>query len=121
MSDLKPCPFCGGEAKICGPDDERMSYVACSNIACYCALGEDYDRDAMPDHSFATEEDATKAWNTRASADGGQEKMREALVKITEIVHAMDGGDWDEIEEAQEIAHAALSSPASGAEAKEGE
>ena len=34
--------------------------------------------------------------------------MFDALVKIAAIPNAMDGGDWDEIEEARNIAHAAI-------------
>lgn len=62
---LLPCPFCGASARIGGT--ETMFYVACDSIDCYCCVGESYDRDAMPDHSFASEHDAIAAWNRRAA------------------------------------------------------
>jgi len=64
MNKLKPCPFCGNEAHIGGDENPAYGlYIACD--VCYCAVGEGYDRDAMPDHCFTSEEEAIKAWNTR--------------------------------------------------------
>jgi hypothetical protein len=66
--ELLPCPFCGGEAKICGEDYGNGTgayYVSCINDMCWCALGEMWDRDAMPDHMFGDEETAATYWNTR--------------------------------------------------------
>lgn len=63
---LKPCPFCGGEAAICNSDD-KLFYVTCLSLDCYCCVGEAYDRDAMPDHAFDSEEGAILAWNHRAA------------------------------------------------------
>ena len=66
MNELKPCPFCGSPAHFGGDSGSYSSYgiyVACDN--CFCAVGEAYDRDAMPDHCFPDEESAAKAWNTR--------------------------------------------------------
>lgn len=63
--ELKPCPFCGNiRCSVIG--DDEAYYVACGSRDCYAALGEVYDRDAMPEHAFKTQEDAIKAWNTRA-------------------------------------------------------
>lgn len=62
---LLPCPFCGGDAAIRGGSREGGYCVVCMNVGCFCALGEGYDRDAMPDHSFATEEEAAEKWNRR--------------------------------------------------------
>ena len=36
MSDLKPCPFCGSEAKFW---EERTDYVSCTKVS--CTLGSD--------------------------------------------------------------------------------
>ena len=63
---LLPCPFCGSPAHFGG--DEKSVYVACDSIDCFAAVGECYDRDAMPEHSFADEEAAAAAWNRRVSA-----------------------------------------------------
>ena len=51
---LKPCPFCGGEARLQSLPERFPSYVDCSE--CDCALEpSDYQSDA----------DAIAAWNTR--------------------------------------------------------
>lgn len=63
LDDLKPCPFCRGEARTVAGGDRW--YVTCTEAECFCSLGEIYDRDAMPDHHFQTEQDAVAAWNTR--------------------------------------------------------
>lgn len=63
-TDLLPCPFCGRGALL--QEGDGKFYVACSNAECFVALGERYDRDAMPDHIFYDEEAAASAWNTRA-------------------------------------------------------
>lgn len=60
---LKSCPFCGGDAYI-GGDGVVHFFVGCS--ACYCAVGEAYDRSAMPEHMFWTADEAIAAWNRRA-------------------------------------------------------
>jgi hypothetical protein len=64
---LLPCPFCGSSAHF-GGDQKNGVYVACDSIDCFATMGECYDRDAMPDHSFSAEEQAATAWNRRVSA-----------------------------------------------------
>lgn len=55
MSDLKPCPFCGGKAHTCGDEDqERVCWVMCPD--CLASAGGNYP----------TMEEAITAWNTRA-------------------------------------------------------
>lgn len=64
-SDLKPCPFCGGEKHtICRTDydyDNKDAYaVSCRHHNCHGSiftLGYGY---------FATKDEAIAAWNTRA-------------------------------------------------------
>lgn len=34
MAELKPCPFCGSEAKFAKPNERRIS-LRCSNVQCY--------------------------------------------------------------------------------------
>lgn len=55
MSELKPCPFCGGEAKQSGEKFERtiLSWVYCTS----CGAAGGYR---------GTEAEAIDAWNTRA-------------------------------------------------------
>lgn len=55
--ELKPCPFCGGEAKICGTREIGMSWIACKSC-----IGQTT--------CYDTEEEAIEAWNRRV---GGQE------------------------------------------------
>lgn len=58
MSDLKPCPFCGGEAKLDIFAD--MYVVHCKNYGCQCQTT-----------AHCRKEDAVEAWNRRT---GGKEK-----------------------------------------------
>lgn len=56
MFDLKPCPFCGGEAEVFRGTTYGFHYLyepRC--IKCECALGV-----------YETEEQAIEAWNRRA-------------------------------------------------------
>lgn len=69
--ELKPCPFCGGAGHITGPDDGCL-FVHCLGPDCHCAVGENYDGDAMPKHAFYDPETATAAWNTRLQAERDQ-------------------------------------------------
>ena len=60
MSELKPCPFCGGEARIYMNDSDL------DNILYYCMCTNDNGCDVQPytlDHY--TEAEAAAAWNTR--------------------------------------------------------
>ena len=78
---LEPCPFCGAAAHIQGACDDRMFFVVCLGSECYCAVGEGYDRDAMPEHAFSSHEEAALAWNTRATLQPSGER-REAIARI---------------------------------------
>lgn len=62
--NLLPCPFCGAEAVLRDYTPYGF-YVACNSVDCYAAVGEGYDRDAMPDHQFDSAERAAEAWNRR--------------------------------------------------------
>ena len=81
VSELLPCAFCGGEAQIVG--DERYGFcVVCAASDCTVAMGESYDRDAMPDHQFRTPDDAIAAWNRRtppAQAAEAVERVARAI------------------------------------------
>lgn len=54
MSELKPCPFCGGEAEITKAS-EYQSYALCRA----CGASSDYD-------IHENKEDIVRAWNRRA-------------------------------------------------------
>ena len=68
---LKPCPFCGGEAKIwkCEPRIHRyrdhVYCVYCGN--CELLFGYDEDYGGI----FTTEDEAIEAWNRRANDEQG--------------------------------------------------
>lgn len=58
MTELKSCPFCGGEAVLKKASLRDVAYVRCNNNQCalFCGtIGKN------------TEEEAIKAWNTRAN------------------------------------------------------
>lgn len=64
MTDkIRECPFCGGEA--------RMHQISTNNFSVHCidASGKCPTRINVVTHR--TEEQALKAWNTRAAVDGG--------------------------------------------------
>ena len=70
LTELLPCPFCGGEADTMTPeaDDMRAATVMC--MGCYCTGKE-----------CETEAQAIAAWNRRASqaAPAPSDALREAL------------------------------------------
>ena len=55
MDELKPCPFCGGEAEYrpVGEFSEKNGYVRCKNFCC-----EQY--------GYSPKKEAIEAWNRRA-------------------------------------------------------
>lgn len=55
MSDLKPCPFCGGEAEIWRANRERSAWIACMGRCCVLVSKE-----------YTTDAEAIAAWNRRA-------------------------------------------------------
>ena len=77
MSDLKPCPFCGGEASVkmwCEPDTPFL--VMCESC-----------KSSVKD--YATEAEAIEAWNRRdeRTAKVESRKWRKDLTLI-------GGGSW---------------------------
>ena len=76
LTELLPCPFCGGEADTMTPeaDDMRAATVMC--MGCYCTGKE-----------CETEAQAIAAWNRRASqaAPAPSDGLREALVEIINL------------------------------------
>ena len=71
MADLKPCPFCGGEAEVVlipnrFIDNEYI--VCCSSIS--CAIRPKTNR-------FRCEKKAIEAWNTRKPMEAVVAKLEE--------------------------------------------
>jgi hypothetical protein len=75
MSELKLCPFCGGEAEMCSGSDEngKSWYVRCKK--CFGRGSEYYESlNALAENEefFAIQKawrNAIKAWNRRAKDD----------------------------------------------------
>ena len=70
MSELLPCPFCGGEADVIDYDDE-------CRVAHQCANGT-----SVETNSYATESEAIAAWNSRADYHGYEQAAIEAWESI---------------------------------------
>jgi ssDNA-binding Zn-finger/Zn-ribbon topoisomerase 1 len=69
MTKLKPCPFCGGEAKLYEGDYGGGYYVICvGETECYCRMGA-YEATDGPgcgtDGDYESREEAIEAWNMR--------------------------------------------------------
>jgi len=76
MSELKPCPFCGGKP--------RGQSVGAKNWCIYCADCESRTRRYYP-----TWEEACAAWNLRAS---GWISVKERLPEDSEMLNFYDDG-----------------------------
>jgi len=91
MSELKPCPFCGGEArtwKYSHPTLGEYWRVACNSDLSDCCISGRAD----------TEAEAIAAWNTRAAMEFDNwfylPKPREAVAEIANTVNSFDGEKW---------------------------
>lgn len=76
MSDLKPCPFCGGEAELWRANGERTAWVACMG-RCSILVSKEHKTDA----------EAIAAWNTRTAPDPAairEAALREAAKALNE-------------------------------------
>ena len=56
LGNIKPCPFCGGKAKIIEIDVESFD-VKCEDVNCYLEGGADW--------TFDTRQEAIDKWNKR--------------------------------------------------------
>lgn len=67
---LKPCPFCGGEARLRHENFgvDKYSYCQCVNSAC-----EAKTRNVMISTLFSSDEKAVEIWNRRA--DNGKSDL----------------------------------------------
>jgi len=95
-TDLKPCPFCGGEAEIRERMDENIwdhsqvvwQSVSCGNIDCDLQ-GYDWPKEAEPN--------AVERWNTRADPSPVVKPLsfEEAvsIVEDTEVAEMTEEGD----------------------------
>ena len=98
MSDerLKPCPFCGGEAKVAHEYTEewKLEYVMCFRCGC-----------STP--SAISEDTVIQIWNTRKPMERIMERLEEAgfkfvthggnrMVSLEEVIEIVKGGGVDE-------------------------
>lgn len=60
-SSLKPCPFCGMEARL--DKFGSVVVVGCDTIGCFCNIGSN--------PIFKTMDEARKAWNKRSDEKSG--------------------------------------------------
>ena len=81
MSELKCCPFCGGEArlygnsKLIGTKLKHYQVAVCTNDDCGCRTSP-----------CETVEDAIYKWNARTSMDNIVEKLEEESYETTDTV-----------------------------------
>nr|DAT60471.1 MAG TPA: restriction alleviation protein [Caudoviricetes sp.] len=69
MAELKPCPFCGGEAEI---TEYHLSYeVECS--ACEATIAASLSFYADDDERISVRNELVKAWNRRDGERHGDE------------------------------------------------
>jgi hypothetical protein len=100
---LKPCPFCGGEAKLSIEYDPKYPWSVKSNHRDDCFL---MHSNINRHRYYETDVEAIAAWNTRAQPDPREAviaELGEALAAITEhyvdLVNSGDAGNWDPEEE----------------------
>ena len=68
MEELKPCPFCGGEAKIVHGDLGRSgSRVICKDCGCstaFVSISTRYSCDTKAAEAWNTREELSEEWAT---------------------------------------------------------
>lgn len=90
MSELKPCPFCGGEATLmCSGSSRRTRrgwYPTCLTENCP-GVTEEQDEQGGTHFDYFTKAEAIAAWNTRTLAPASTDAM-EAARKTDAASHA---------------------------------
>ena len=72
LIDLKPCPFCGGEAKIRTGVTSSVPKLSKALVICQqCLASTDWFYDTAGDAEFVFE--AIEAWNRRAGKENDYE------------------------------------------------
>lgn len=77
-NELKPCPFCGGEAKI---EDKVSQLTICCSKCSICNLNANVFFCMDDSHKKTVREWAIKDWNTRTESTE-LEQLRKALEEI---------------------------------------
>ena len=68
MNELKPCPFCGGEAEIFEDYEIITKYVTVRCSKCFAKI-----QNVTASIYFCAEDKAIEMWNTRAESEGNNE------------------------------------------------
>lgn len=80
--NLKPCPFCGGEARLTySTDNHRKPYVTCDTPKCPGCNPYQWH--------FRTETEAIEAWNRRAERTAKVDKDTIFPVTVCGICHSV--------------------------------
>jgi len=96
MDDLKPCPFCGGEAK----HYHHSSHGGWSNTDSVCCTNEDCGCGTC---LHETEASAIAAWNTRADALATRDARIAELTERNEKLEHLFDIQWKRTREAGEL------------------
>lgn len=64
MTELKPCPFCGGEAKVTAYKTYIASFTIAKKYYVCCSKNFNHSRQEDP-LGFLSSEEAVEAWNRR--------------------------------------------------------
>ena len=87
LEKLKPCPFCGCEAKLYGGPEAQESY----SVWCRAPRGKRHYLDGLG----YKENEAIAAWNTRAS-DAALLVAEKALRPFSEMAGEMFAANWND-------------------------
>lgn len=91
MTDMKPCPFCGGKATLLYVGDSTWQVICDKCGSCSDYYNEEWEPDNQPEGK-----EAIKAWNTRqVESELNEEikRLREALEGIKEVSNYMSAGE----------------------------
>ena len=88
--ELKPCPFCGGEANLVEDPHNWVWSIGCSNDKCLGFSGLGW--------TYTSEREAAEAWNTRAERTCYNDSLKrgEGVFVCSECGAYLDIADMNE-------------------------